>query len=135
MTERRMTEVVSERDRFGQIFVQRQTPRNGTRYLRHVESVRKTRHVVVAFGREENLRFVLQSAERFGINYSVSVALKFGTHRARLFFSFSAFRIFGKTRESGKIRALFFVRFLFCVEQNIAHRKHLKKVILLYYSI
>ena len=125
-----MTEVVSESNGFRQIFVQRQTPRNRTRYLRHVESVRKPRHIVIAFGRKENLRFVLQPAESFGINYPVSVALKFGAHRARFFFPRSAFRIFGKTCESRQIRALFFVRFLFCVEQNIAHGNHRRKVIL-----
>ena len=48
VAERRVTEVVSERDRFGQVLVQAQRPRDRARDLRDLERVRQPRAVVVA---------------------------------------------------------------------------------------
>src|SRR5262249_28393413 len=63
--ERRMAEIVPERNGFGQLLVQPQYLRDASRDLRHLERVRQPGAVVVAGGREEDLRLVLQPAERF----------------------------------------------------------------------
>ena len=67
--------------------------------LRHVERVGEPRHIMIALGREKDLRFVLQSPERFGINYPVPVALIIGTHRARLFVFLPPLRFIRKRGE------------------------------------
>jgi hypothetical protein len=41
--------------------------------------VRQARAVVIAFGREEHLRLVLEPAERLAVNDAVAVALERGT--------------------------------------------------------
>ena len=64
VAERRMTQIVAERDRLGQLFVQSKHLRDRARDLRDLECVREARAVVVALRREEDLRLVLQPAER-----------------------------------------------------------------------
>ena len=64
VAERRVPEVVAERDRLGQLLVQVQHFRDGARDLRDLERVRQPRAVVIAGRREEHLRLVLQPAER-----------------------------------------------------------------------
>ncbi len=76
MTERRMAEVVTERDRFGQFLVQAQDLRDAARDLRHLERVRQPRAVVIAGRREEDLRLVLQPPKRLRVNDAIAVALK-----------------------------------------------------------
>lgn len=58
VTERRMPQIVSHRHRLGQIFVEAQGARHRARYLSHFERVRETGAVMVAFGREKDLRLV-----------------------------------------------------------------------------
>ena len=43
--------------------------------------MRQPRAVVIARGREEDLRLVLQPAERLAVNHAVAVALKSGPDR------------------------------------------------------
>ena len=76
VAERRVAEIVAERDRFGQLLVQPQHLGDRARDLRHLERVRQPRAVVIAGRREEHLRLVLQPAERLAVDDAVAVALK-----------------------------------------------------------
>ena len=78
VAERRVAEVVPERDRFGQLFVQAQHLGDGARDLRDLERVRETRAVVIAGRRKKDLRLVLQPAKRLGVDDAIAVALKRG---------------------------------------------------------
>ena len=51
------------------------------RDLRHLERVREARPVVIAGRREEDLRLVLQAAERLAVDDAVAVALERRTDR------------------------------------------------------
>ena len=73
-----MPEIVPERDRLGQIFVEREAARNGARDLRNVDGVREPRAEMVAFGRKKDLRLVFQAQKGLGINEAVAVALEVG---------------------------------------------------------
>ena len=76
MAERRVPEVVPERDRFGQLLVQAQDLGDRPRDLRHLERVRETRAVVIAGGREEDLGLVLQAPKRLAVDDAIAIALK-----------------------------------------------------------
>ena len=80
MAERRVAEVVTERDRFGQLFVQPQDFGDRARDLRHLERVRQPRAVVIAGRREEHLRLVLQPAERLAVDDAIAIALERRPH-------------------------------------------------------
>ena len=84
--EGRMPQIVPERDRLRQIFVQGKTPRERTGDLAHIKRMRQSGHVVIAVGRKEYLRLILQTQERLGIYDPVPVPLKLGAHRAGRFF-------------------------------------------------
>ncbi len=81
MAEGRVPQVMAERNRFGKILVEAERPRNRPRDLRDFERVRQPGAVVVALGRNENLRFVGQAAERLAVQNAVPVALKAGAVR------------------------------------------------------
>ena len=81
MTKRRVAEVVAERDRFGQLFVQAQHLGDGARDLCDFERVREPRPVVIAGRREEDLRLVLQAAKRLGVDDAIAIALERGPDR------------------------------------------------------
>ena len=85
--ERRVTQVVSERDRFGQFLVKAQHLRDRSRDLRHLERVGEARPVVVAGRREEHLSLVLQPAERLAVDDAIAVTLK---RRPHIVFGFRA---------------------------------------------
>ena len=77
MAERRVAEIVRERQRLGQILVE--TAARGAmraRDLRHFEAVGQPRAVMIALVIDEDLRLVLQAAERGRMNDAVAVALK-----------------------------------------------------------
>src|SRR5439155_7259838 len=74
-----MYEVVAERDRFGELFVQPKHLGDGSRDLRHFERVGEARSIMVACRREKDLRFVSEPPERFAMDDAVAVALKRGT--------------------------------------------------------
>ena len=76
VAERRVPEIVSERDRLGQLFVQPQHLRDAAGDLRHLERVREPGPVVIPLRREEDLRLVLQPAERLAVDHPVAVALE-----------------------------------------------------------
>jgi len=109
--ERGMPQIVPERDRLRQIFVQGKTPRERTGDLAHVERMRQSGHVVIAVGRKEYLRLILQTQERLGIYDPVPVPLKLGAHRAGRFASLPARALLRLFRIGRKKSSLFFVRF------------------------
>ena len=76
VAERRVAEVVAERDRFGQLLVQPQHLGDAARDLRDLERVRQPRAVVIAGRREEHLRLVLQAAERLAVDDAIAIALE-----------------------------------------------------------
>ena len=83
VAERRVAEVVAERDRLGQVLVEPQRARDRARDLRDLERVRQARAVVVALGREEDLRLVREAPERLAVDDAVAVALEVGAERVR----------------------------------------------------
>ena len=76
VAERRVAEIVAERDRLGELFVQPQHLGDCPGNLRHLERVRQARAVVIAGRREEHLRLVLQPSERLAVDDAVPVTLK-----------------------------------------------------------
>src|SRR4030095_6962850 len=76
VAERRVAQVVTKRDRFGQLLVQPQHLRDRPRDLRDLERVRQARAIVVASRREEDLRLVLETTEGLGVDDAIAIALE-----------------------------------------------------------
>ena len=76
VTERRVSQIVPERDGLRQVLVQAERARDGAGDLRDVERVREPNAVVVALWRQEHLRLVLQPAERLGVRDAVAIPLE-----------------------------------------------------------
>src|SRR5207253_1125415 len=81
MAERRVAEVVAEHEAFRQLLVQGEAPRHAAPDLRALEAVGEPRAVVVALVVHEDLRLVLEAAERGAVDHAVPVALIRGAHR------------------------------------------------------
>ncbi len=81
VAERRVPEIVPERDRFGQLLVEPQDLRDAARDLRDLERVRQPGAVVIAGRREEHLRLVLEPAEGLAVNDPIAIALECRTDR------------------------------------------------------
>jgi hypothetical protein len=82
MAERWMADVMAEPDRLGQILVEPQRPGDGARDLRRLQRVGQPRAVMVALGRHEHLRLVLEPPERLRVHDPVAVALERGPQPA-----------------------------------------------------
>ena len=82
--EGRVTEVVAESDRLGQVLVQTQRARDRARDAGRLDRVRQPRAVVVALGRDEDLGLVLEPPERLAVHDAVAVALERRAQRALL---------------------------------------------------
>ena len=76
MTKGCVTEIMTERRRFGKILVKPERTRNNSRDLSYLKGVRKACSVMVARGRQKDLRFIHKSAEGLRMNYLISVALE-----------------------------------------------------------
>jgi hypothetical protein len=116
-----MTEVMTERRGFRQVFVEPKTARDGSCDLRNLQRMRKPCAVVVVLGTKKDLRFVHQASKRFGVNDAVAVTLKFracGTGRRELF---SAPRVFTKTSKLREIQMLSLANHL-----RNRHKHHLR---------
>ncbi len=74
MAERRMAEIVGERQRLGQVLVEAERARQRARDLRHFERVGEPRAVVIALVEDEDLRLVLEPAEGGRMDDAVAVA-------------------------------------------------------------
>ncbi len=84
MAERRVAQVVTERDGFRQVFVEVERAGDGAGNLGHFQRVRQSSDVVVAYGRDEDVGLVLQPSKRLGVDDPVAVALELQPHRRRL---------------------------------------------------
>ena len=91
-----MPQIVPQRYRLGQIFVQRERPRDGARKAADLQRVGQARAVVVALRLEKDLRLVLEAAERFGVGDTVDIPLKAGADAAFVFGRKASARIFGQ---------------------------------------
>ena len=76
VAERRVAEVVPEPDRLGQVLVEPERPGDGARDPARLERVGQAGAVVVALGRDEDLRLVLEAPERLRVDDPVAVALE-----------------------------------------------------------
>src|SRR6476646_8955923 len=78
MPERRMPEVVRQRDGFGQVFIKAQGPRDGAANRRDFDGVGEPRAQMIAGAVEENLGLVLETTKRARVNNPSTIALEFG---------------------------------------------------------
>jgi hypothetical protein len=76
VAEGRMAEIVAERDRLSQIFVEAECARDRARDPGRLERVRQARAVMITLGIDEDLRLVLEAPEGLRVNDAVAVALK-----------------------------------------------------------
>ena len=77
VAEGRVAQIMRQRNGLGQVFVEIQLARDGTRDLRDFQAVGEPRAKEIALVIDEHLRFVLQSAKGAGVNNAIAVALKF----------------------------------------------------------
>jgi hypothetical protein len=75
VSERRVPDVVCERERFAQGLVEPQRPPDAAGHLAHLEAVGEARAVVVALFIDEHLRLVHQPPKRRAVHDPVAVAL------------------------------------------------------------
>ena len=76
--ERRVAEVVRQRDRLDEVLVDAELPGDRATDLRDLERVRQARAEEVAFVVDEDLGLVLEPAERAGMDHAIAVALERG---------------------------------------------------------
>jgi hypothetical protein len=76
MTERRMTQIMRERDGFDQVFIQTQIARYCASDLRDFQRMGQPRPKQIAFMIDENLRFVFQPAKSRRMNDAIAIALE-----------------------------------------------------------
>ncbi len=73
VTERRVPEIVPERDRFGEVLVQAESARGAAGDLRHLDRMSQARAEMVALVRDEDLRLVFQPAKRARVDDAIAV--------------------------------------------------------------
>ena len=76
MPERRVTQIMGQRDRLGQFPIQTQSTGNRPRHLGHLNRMGQTRAIIIALVLHENLRLVLQPPKGAGMDDPVTVPLK-----------------------------------------------------------
>lgn len=76
--------------------------------------------VMVGFGRQKDLRFVLESSERLAMNYAVAVALIAGAYFTFLFGDFPALRIYAECRPVAQNKLFIMFGYCSCVFRNIS---------------
>ncbi len=86
MTAGTMTTVVAERDCLGQCHVETQCSCNRGGHLRHLESMRETRALVVV-GEDKNLCLARKATEGRRVQDAIAVAFEAGTERIGFFVS------------------------------------------------
>ena len=74
--EGRVAEIVAQADGLGQVLVEAQRAGDGARDPDGLERVREPRAVVIALGRHEDLRLVLEPPERLAVGDAVAIALE-----------------------------------------------------------
>src|SRR5262249_4618532 len=81
MAERRVAEIVREREGLGEVLAEPQRARNRARDLRDFEAVRQARPIMVALVIDKDLRLVLEAPEGARMDDAVAVALERRAHR------------------------------------------------------
>jgi hypothetical protein len=102
MPERRMAEIVNERQRFGEIDVKRQCGRDGTSDLRYFDGVREAVAEVIGVTAGEDLSLVFEAAKSAGMNDAVAVALKVVAVGMRRFRDAASAGVFHVDRVAGQ---------------------------------
>lgn len=74
VAEGRVTDIVNQREGFGEIGIEFQSAGDGASNLRDFERVGEAIAKMIGVARGENLRFGFQAAEGAGVNYAVAVA-------------------------------------------------------------
>ena len=85
VAEGRMAQIVAQSHRFGEIRVQAERGGDRAGDLRHLQGVGQARAEMIAFMGDENLRFLLQPAERRGVDNPIAVTGERRARRARRF--------------------------------------------------
>ena len=80
-----VAQVMRQRNRLNQVFIEAQRAGDGAAQLRHLQGVRQARAEQVAFMVEEHLRLVNQPAESGGVDNAVAVSLELCARRSRHF--------------------------------------------------
>ncbi len=91
MAERRMPQIVRQRDRFRQVLVQVQGLGDRPGNLRNFQGMGEPGPVVVASRRQKHLGFMLEAPERLRMDNPIAIVLKGGPERAFRLRSRSAF--------------------------------------------
>lgn len=76
MTERRVSEIMHQRKRFGEIYIQRQRTGNRASNLSDLNGVSQTIAKVIGIAAGENLSLIFEAAKGSRVNDAVAVALK-----------------------------------------------------------
>lgn len=90
MAKRRVTEIMSESYRLGEILVEPESSRDGTADLRYLQGMRQASPVVITSGRQKYLSLVLHAAKCLGVQYAVAVTLIAWAYIAGRFFGVPA---------------------------------------------
>src|SRR3954451_18471468 len=76
MTERRVAEIMRQRQRLGEVLVEAESARDGAGDLRDFDTVSQAGAIMVALVIDEDLGLVLEAPERGRMDDAVAVALK-----------------------------------------------------------
>lgn len=106
VAEWRVTEVVRQRNGFGEILVEAQGTGNATGDLGDLQAVRQAGTEEIALVIDENLRLVLEPAESSRVDDAVTIALELAAQRRTIFDVATTARIGGSHRVGGKLRHL-----------------------------
>ena len=88
MTERRMSHVMPQGDRFRQIFIQAQRTRHRPRDLAHFQCMRHPRAIMIR-RRDIYLRLVFQASKRLAMQNPIPIPLVFGAQRILILWTFA----------------------------------------------
>ena len=107
MTEGGMTQVMTQGNCLGEVFIKVKGSRYSTGYLSNLQGVSKPGHIMVTQGSDEDLRLVLEAAKGLGVDNAVSVTLEGSAYRADLLIFKPAPRRLAFSRIRGKALFLY----------------------------
>jgi hypothetical protein len=93
MAKRGMPKIVSQRQSFGELFVQSESNRERTGHLGNFYGVRKTVAEMIAETGGENLRLPFHAAESAGMDNAITIALKIVAVGVRRLWEFSTTQV------------------------------------------
>ncbi|CDC73209.1 unknown [Candidatus Colimorpha enterica] len=109
VTERRVTEIMPQRNSLRKVLIQPQSPRNRPCDLTYLKRVGEPRPVMVSLRRKKDLCLVHQPPEGFRVNDPVPVALKLSAEVAFVYRIIASPRVLGEKSEFRKGIPLSFV--------------------------